>query len=289
MGNSRKSKKSKGAPTFRFKKKKMGMTYSCPVDAAEHPMDDLWEEKRIVKAFEAMFPNHTLIKYLISQEKHKSGKNHYHVFIELADPLETENCRFWDLEGVHPQMCKGTIGKGWEFYCAKDKEYITNYFEPCHYSHARDLAADGKTDEAVKHLWSKRPRDMALHGAAICGNLRLKKKSKFSATIYEGPYWPIDWDESRHTLILNGDPGMGKTQWAKWWGKTKGGFFYCKGSLECMKHYSGEPSIIFDDIDVTKCKDLTDVFDVENGGVYQSRYHDAEIPAGVPRVWLQNP
>ena len=290
MGKSRARKKAKGGAPFRKSAKKWGLTYSCPVDVRIHPMDDLWEDKTMLKHIQDCIPNHKIIRWTIGHEKHDTnGKNHYHVFLELMDPLETENCRIFDILKVHPNICKGTVGKGWEHYCVKHGSYVTNYFEPCPYSHARDLAAEGDSDAAVKHLWTKRPRDMALHGAAISANLRLKKKSKFSPTLYYGPYWPIDWDDKRYTLILEGEPGLGKTQWAKWWGATKGGYFYCKGSLECMKHYAQEPAIIFDDINVDKCKDLTDVFDVENGGCYEARYQNADIPAGVPRVWLQNP
>jgi len=284
MGNSRKKGKS-----FRFKAKKMGLTYSCPVDVDINPLDSIWNDKTMVATMEKMFPDNTILKYVIGKEAHQSGKMHYHMFLELANPHETENARYWDILGVHPNLCKGTIGKGWQEYCAKHDDYITNYFEKCPYAKARDLCENGKADEAFRHLWAKRPRDMALHGECIEKNLKLKKKKGWNPVLYEGPYWPIDWDEKRHTLILNGDPGVGKTQWARWWGAQKGGYFYCKGSIESMKHYAGQNAIIFDDIDVTKCKDLTDVFDVENGGVYQSRYHDAEIPAGVPRVWLCNP
>ena len=128
---------------------------------------------------------------------------------------------------------------------------------------------------------------MMLHGKQIIENLDGAKRQKITRTIYNGPYRDVDWDQSK-TLIVDGAPGLGKTQWACWFAAHDGGYFYCKGSLECLRHYRGEPWIIYDDIKVDKDKEYDDVFDVENGGMFKSRYKDLIIPPG-KKLWLQNP
>jgi hypothetical protein len=128
---------------------------------------------------------------------------------------------------------------------------------------------------------------MMLHGKQIRENLDGAKKMRFTRTIYAGPYRHVEWNKSM-TLILCGEPGVGKTQWACWFAAHHGGYFYCKGSLESMRHYRGERWVIYDDIKVDDKREYDDVFDVENGGMFMSRYKDIQIPAG-PKIWLQNP
>ena len=82
-----------------------------------------------------------------------------------------------------------------------------------------------------------------------------------------------------------------KTQWMQWLAlHNYGSYFYCKGSMEAMRHYNGEPCIIYDDIKVEKYPktEWDDVFDCENGGIFAARYKDIMIPAG-PKIWLQHP
>ena len=274
---------------FRFAAKKVGLTYSCPkapngdILMKKNPVDEVWDAKEMLAFFQ---PKHNIEKYIFGRETHKDGTYHYHVFIKFHDRFETADVRFWDLNGVHPQFISNP-GEGFEKYCAKDGDYITNYWEPCPWAAARD--AD--TYEAgLEILWKKRPRDMLLHGKQIQENLTGQKKRKFTGRLYYGPYMDFEWDYEHKALVLEGEPGIGKTQWAKWWAMhTFGEYFYVKNSLDCMKYYNGEAVIIFDDILLQEKQTHIDAcFDVENGGMIPARNKDLEIPPG-PKIWLRNP
>lgn len=277
---------SKKAKKFRFQAKAIGLTYSCPTDAESNPIDAIWNAKSFLDVIREAWG--LVEKYIICREDHESGKRHYHLYVKFATKLETENSRFFDLLGVHPNIVTKP-GKGWESYCAKtgSDNYITNYFEPCPWVQARDADT---VAEGVQILWKKRPREMCLHAKTITESLMgTSKRMRITARIYHGPYRNIQWMNYSHTLMLTGPPGVGKTQWAKWWASHAGGYFYCKGSLECLRHYNGEAVIIYDDIKVANYAALEwdDVFDVENGGTITARYKDITIPPG-PKIWLQN-
>lgn len=276
------SQKGKKKKLFRFQAKAIGLTYACPTSEDVNPLDATWDAKEIIDRLRQFG---TIEKYILCREKHESGKHHYHAYIKFAEKLETENVKFFDINGVHPNIIRKP-GTGWITYCAKDDDYITNFYEPCPWVQARDAATAA---EGVAILWNKRPREMALHAKNIIENLSASKRQKLSATIYNGPWLDICWKHQHMTLILRGLPGVGKTQWARWWGASHGGYFYCKGSLECLRHYNNEAVIIYDDIKVDNYAKLEwdDVFDVENGGNISSRYKDISIPPG-PKIWLQN-
>lgn len=282
---------------FRFAAEKVGLTYSCPrvknADGEEdpegeelpNPVDAVWNSKEMLAFFLA---KHNIEKYIFGRERHKTRPNffHYHIFIKFQERFESADCRFWDLQGVHPNI-RSKPRVFFENYCAKDGDYITNYWEPCPWAHARDLATFG---DAVSYLWKKRPRDMMLHGKQIEDNIAHQKKQKFTGKIYYGPYLDIQWDHENKALVLQGDPGMMKTQWAKYWALHHyGSYFYCKNSLDCLKHYNGETVIIFDDIHLQERQTHIDAcFDVEAGGSIPARNKDIVIPPG-PKIWLRNP
>lgn len=272
------------AKRFRFQAKTVGLTFSCPVNAEQNPLDALWSAKTFLEQVRKW---KAIEKYIICQEAHESGKFHYHLYLKFAEKLETESSTFFNLSDVHPNIINKP-GSGWITYCTKDGNYITNFYEPCPWVQARDA---GTVAEAVATLWKKRPREMMLHGKNIIENLTNAKKPKVMARIFNGPFMDIQWTNYSHTLILEGEPGVGKTQWARWWGAHHGGYFYCKGSLECLRHYNNEAVVIYDDIDIEKYDKLKwdDIFDVENGGTIAGmRYKDITVPPG-PKIWLQNP
>ena len=144
--------------------------------------------------------------------------------------------------------------------------------------------------DAINLLKRKRPKDLAIHGKAIKENLELNKKRKIMRTHYDGPWPMLAWNDRSKSMRLIGAPGVGKTQWMHWLALHNwGSYFYCKGSMEAMRHYNGEGCIIYDDIKVDKYPktEWDDVFDCENGGVFAARYKDIVIPPG-PKIWLQN-
>jgi hypothetical protein len=270
---------------FEVDRKKHFLTWSCPTDADEHPFPskerllDFLKEKASPTAF------------VVACELHESGKKHYHAYIEA--PIRTTDCRFFDFMGVHPNWKPGVFARHTK-YCRKHGDYIE---EGCEgkVNHFAVASLKRTADEAIDYLWNNEPKSMCVNGHNIERNLRRKlNPSKYALTLYYGPHYfkaPEDWDRDRQTLLLTGDVGAGKTQWARYFCAHEGGYFYCKGSLECLKHYQNQPWIIFDDIAVAKYnfECWADVFDVADGGAITARYGDIVIPPGVKKIWLQNP
>lgn len=192
---------------FRFAAKKVGLTYSCPVDAERNPLDQAYEDKQFV---ELMRDWGDLENYIIGQEAHENGKLHYHVYATFRDRIDTINVEFFDLAGVHPNIVAKPRA-GWIAYCAKHKVFVSNFYEADPFKVAVELE---DPDEGLKYLWLKRPRDMCLHGDAIEKNLKrkqfkmdpLKEKDTFKR--------PFETDFSR-LIIMKGKAGIGKTQYAR--------------------------------------------------------------------------
>jgi len=280
---------------FRFAAKKIGLTWSCPISCSQtgehldgcdcvNPLTTLWTAKELLAAFEQWGP---VEEWIVGREKHQNGKDHFHAYVKFREKIDTRNCRHFDLCGVHPNIVNAP-GKGWIAYCAKEKEYVTNFYKRDPFSEAFEMSPES----GLVHLRQTRPRDVALQGMNIIANLRAARRRRVTRTIYFGPYRMLmnRWDRQK-TLVMISSPGWGKTQMACYWAAHLfGTYFYAKGSLECLRHYHGENCIIYDDIKVCSYRELEwdDVFDVESGGMITARYRDIPIPA-CPKFWLQNP
>lgn len=196
--------------SFRFAAKTVGLTYSCPTDSEINPLTAYYESEESEDFIVEISKWGDLQEYVIGQEAHKDGGLHYHVFCKFNEKIDTIDARFFDLKHVHPNIIRKP-GKGWIAYCAKHKEYVSNFYEEEPFAMA---AAMEDPDAALKHLWVKRPRDMCLHGESIEKNLKrklfkmdpLKAKDTFKR--------PFEEDFSK-LIIMKGKAGIGKTQFAR--------------------------------------------------------------------------
>lgn len=229
-------------------------------------------------------------KYIVSEELHASGKKHYHAYYHFDKKLDCKDVKCFDIEGVHPNIIRGPK-QGWIEYVAKDKNFETNFYakDPCMAAMECDT-----WQEASDILWEKMPKWMLEKAAQVEKNFKRRKTVPHEPRIYYGPYIKDciiglrpGWNMNTQSLEVVGPPGIGKTQWAKYFCNHHGGFFYCKGTLECLKHYSNESWIIFDDVEVD-LKDCNALLDVEAGGSIPARYYDSVLPGGVKRIFLHN-
>lgn len=265
---------------FRVQRKKFGMTWSCPVDCDDNPIESKEEVKEFLQDLLGTG------EYTIGEELHESGKRHYHAYYNADNAFESKNPRVFDLKGVHPNILKPK--KYWVAYCAKHTNYITNHYEECPY---KEMYKKRTWEEAQEYILNKKPRDFALYGKRLKENWEMVNTPPRTSVVYCGPYKPFpSWDKSK-SLVLTGKAGMGKTQHAKWYCAQNGGFYYVKGRMDKLKHYDGSPWIIFDDIvipDNWKQWDINALVDVENGGELPFRYGNADIPGGVMRIFITN-
>lgn len=272
---------------FRFHAKKFGLTYSCPIDAEDNPVPS---SEKLLEFLESKVGAG---KYIIAEEKHESGKRHYHVYYHADAKVQTENVRFFDWphtpDPVHPNIINKP-GNGWMSYCKKDKVYISN-FEKGNFATAMELPT---ADEALEFLWNKEPREMLRFANTIESNMRKRKRSVFKAPIYLGPYpkhyYDFECNMQSHSLLLWGPPNQHKTQFARYlMAHTVGDYVFLKKNPEQLKTSPGVP-FIFDEVYMHNHdpNDSREITDVENGGSVHARNSNAEIPPGVPRLFTSN-
>lgn len=261
---------------FRFHAKKVGLTYSQSALTSAHILDtaNTWG---------------TLVKYTVGTEAHQDGGTHFHCFFVYNDKLDTTDARFFDIDGEHPNIIKAPK-KGWEDYCVKDGDFVTNYYKQCPFVYA--ARGDVTVDEACEHLWSKRPRDMMIHGDAIESRIRKRKAVPKGAPAFFGP-WPkawmeavADWNRDTHALVIIGEPGLGKTQFAKF---LLGSFTMIKGGVNSLKRWNGVGSLLFDDVYMDQELQLSrDISDVMEGSDIRVLYGMVHIPPGTHRIFTAN-
>lgn len=281
---------------FRLNRKKVGLTYSCPVDKEDNPIESKAE------LIEFLSRHGSMKKYSVSQEKHESGKRHFHAFVEYEQALNQVGdtaLRFFDFKGVHPNHCEGGAPKaGWEAYVVKDGDFVSNYWkvdvfqtvwEKRTWSEARDLLRD------------KMPKFLLQHGHTAERNFKRFKAGKKARgpTLYAGPYrkwWKyfMDQHDWSKTMVLRGPPGINKTQFLKYYTAHDGGCFYAKGKCKDKLREAEDEDykyLILDDasmlLNELDADDQNSILDVENGGSIQAKYKDVVIPPS-RRIFIAN-
>ena len=266
---------------FRFNAKKVGLTYSCPVDKDDNPVPDVSTLR------DELLLRVGMAKYIVSEEKHESGKRHYHVYLHTDVKIDTTDSRFFDVNEVHPNVINKP-GAGWMAYVKKDNEYITN-IESGPYATALTLT-DAKA--ALEHLWTVVPKDMALHGVNIERNITTRMAPPLpTGKVWFGPYpekfYPIGWNADTHALLLTGPPGLNKTQFAKYY---LHGASYIKKDPERIRNLDFSKPFIFDEVYMLdrNADDSREITDVVDGGTIGARYSGITIPPGVQRIFISN-
>lgn len=273
---------------FRVNRKSVGLTYAAPTDREENPIAS--NEMLLAELNKTCTPPE---RYMIGMELHPSNnKLHYHVYIEWDYKVDIKNERHFDVAGVHPNIISVKSKKKWMRYCSKEGNTLTN-FSTCPWKRALQASSDA---EAMDILWDEKPMDMAKHGHMIEKNIKKRRYQPPEPIVYCGPFGnnfqiPREVFEKNLALIVRGESGIGKTQWARYVAShTWGDYLYVKGSLQGLRNYQGEKCIIFDDLtihgdDVMKYNAL---MDVESGGTVRVLYGSVDIPPGVYRIFLTN-
>jgi len=262
---------------FRVNRRKVGLTYSCPTGADDNPI----ESKEDLLKFLEDLGGHC--QYVIAKELHESGKKHYHAYCNFDAKIDTKNERFFDYEGVHPNIIKP--GAGWIGYCKKDKEFITN-IEVNPFTTAINMET---VEQACDFLWKSRPQCMALHGKQVESNLRKKMRIEPpSEGPFFGPYWFEPLTDIK-TTVLVGASGIGKTEFAI---THFGGREFFVSHIDQLKNYDPTKysGIIFDDMDFKHMPRETQIAitDWNQPRSIHGRYQPAYIPRHTPKIFTAN-
>eukprot|EP00966_Prymnesium_polylepis_P319572 7376019-Prymnesium_polylepis.4 len=234
-------KKAKLTHGFRVNRKAFGLTYSCPVDAPDNPIQT-HDELR------SLLDEKGVNQYIIGKENHKSGKVHWHVYVKYDSEIDSIDPRLFDLKGVHPNIVEGAPGKGWQNYCKKDKDFTTNMeSDPF-----KEAMACEDPDDAIKLLWERVPAEMCKNAHHIENNIRNRMRPAQQAhKRYLGPFppefYPEQWNPDTHALLIVGPPGLGKTQFARY---LLGDCDYIKGKLDnpAFRACKFDKPLLFDEI-----------------------------------------
>ena len=271
-----------GKHNFRLNRKAFGLTYSCPKNLDENPIQS---HQELIDHYNAISPHGS---YIVAKELHKDGKTHWHLDWKFTHIIDTTDPRFFDFKGVHPNICDGAPGKGWKAYITKDFDFESNCFEKSVFEEALTMPT---ADEAIEVLWRKRPQLMCERAHNIEANIRKRMKSEHPQVRFNGPFlkefYPTDWDPATHSLLLVGPPGIGKTQFARY---LLGDNHYIKGSLDSLKEVSFEKPLLFDEICMLErnAEESKEITDVQNGGGIHLRHKDVQIPPGIPHIFCHN-
>jgi len=261
---------------FRINRKKVGLTYSCPKDEDENPIES---KEKLLEHLELKGGH---CQYVVSKELHESGKKHFHAYVHYDDKLDTQDQRFFDLAGVHPNIINP--GAGWIAYCKKDKEYITN-IEVNPFTAALALET---VDDAIDFLWKKRPQCMAMNGDRIEKNVTKRMRTlPPKPGNFLGPWqWPML--ENIESVILIGESNIGKTQFAK--AHFNNPLFV--SHMDRLRDFDAgvHDGIIFDDMDFTHLPRTSQIHitDWDEDRDIHARYGVAKIPANTRKIFTCN-
>lgn len=262
---------------FRFNAKKIGLTYSCPVNDDNNP----------IETHEAII-EHLLsfgidCEYLVSKELHLNGKTHWHAFAKWQHKLDTRDVRAFDINGVHPNIIR-TPGKGWPDYVAKKGDFKTNFYKKNPWSVAMQLE---NLEACVAHLFEQVPRDLVLnHDKITYAYTKLNTRPPKARPEYRFTR-PQESDLTR-TLLVEGESGIGKTQWALRHFERP----LLVSHLEDLKKLKPDTDgIVFDDMQFLHIPVTSQIHlcDIDEDRTIHIRYGTVSIPGGLRRIVCYNP
>lgn len=306
---------------FRFSAKKLGLTYPCPKYGAcatrpeghedgctcENPIQS---KQHLADFLTQLAPDSN---YYVAEERHKSGKLHYHAFVFWTDKKNYTDCRRFDYTGTggcvaHANILVPRSIKAWKKYVTKGKNYISNCEEQSCWKLAMSAAS---ARDAVQSVFESDPKEGVIHSTQIAatwttlnsappktyGALPFPWKQKYidecpklgrtlqemiDAGVPESDY------RKRFTLIMQGPAGTGKTQFALRMYKRPLLVRHLDqlrdanlGIIDC---------IVFDDISFRHMPREAQIHlcDGEEDTTVHCRYKNPVIPAGLPRIMTCN-
>lgn len=286
---------------FRYHAKAWGLTYSCPKSNACRDLDAGVHEEDCncsnpipgcAELRDFLYELNGVNQFIVSEERHESGKLHYHVYVKFDAKVDSRDVRYFDfvkrdpagreIRRVHPNVIKSP-GNGWKDYVVKAGEWISNFYEEDPWREAMNLPVA----QALARLRERRPRDMILHGAQIRNNLINMARAQRELPALEFNT-PLLIPNNNKTLLVYGPSGMGKTEYALRTFANGRVIRTVDGLRKALDE--GCDGLVFDDMTFKHLSRQAQIaiVDLAHDGAVPARYGDIIIPAGLPRIMTYN-
>ncbi len=257
-------------------------------------------------------------KFVISREPHQEqDKYHYHAWLQFEKKWDLTNPRVFDLTDAEGTTYLSNVKKADDLGAAyildpeKNGTVITNLTEDEQaeimskwidgkhkskgFAGVIDTAATGSLKDAWSQLQAVAPRDCVMQGKSkLLGNLRgFQQKiedNPCTELVFKDQDWWDFWQPNKHTLLLIGGAGLGKTSY------IRNKFPKCLviNRFDRLKEFDAEKHdcIVFDDMTLTtppfSRDNIVSLLGVETDSDVNIKYGCARIPAGTPRVVTNN-
>ena len=270
--------------TFRVQYKTIGLTYSrCPLD-----------KKTILENLQKKL---TLDEYYIVQEEHKDEKNgtkyHIHAWFSLCSKPNIVNCKYFDIDGYHPNV--GKYKKSWVHNYLKkfDKEPLTNLSNGY-----VGLAKQGKLVEAMELFAALKPAQFVINYERIKKHMKMMSRKRVIPHTHPLDTFKTqldlsDWDCKKQSLVIVGRPGTGKTSYMRSYitNVMKKKFLYVT-HIDTLKKFDEtyHEVILYDDVDFKHLPRTTQIHIAEPVIERQihCRHSCADIPYGITSIFTTN-
>lgn len=218
-----------------------------------------------------------LDKLVVGAEQHQDGGRHFHVYAQFTSRFRTRNQRFFDFDGVHPNI-KAVSGRKDSKSAKRVYEYVTKdndvtlWPEDASFAfgssdsgasrYAAVLSASSR-EEALEAIRNASARDWVIQHERILWYVD-RQFPAFSASEFASPYADASWNPSAclvawynnnlrgpqpagfrpKSLVLVGPSRLGKTAWAR----SLGEHVYVAGAFNAELFKRRYGYFVFDDV-----------------------------------------
>lgn len=220
---------------------------------------------------------------------------HMHCVLRLTRKWSSSNPRVFDYEGHHPniQRCRSLTAA--MKYVGKE---MVDYWETGSFDRGDDLWPHFENLNSELEVMEVCGKLGCIHHC----NYYVRRWKLFKLTLTEDapirgleefvvPVMVSEWIENHHNkaLVLLGPSGYGKTSMARAVASSLGTFLWAP-ERQSLAAYSGEVTVVFDDLDLHSAARTTvlNFVDTEQSRAFRVLYGSVSVGAGVRRIFTSN-